>query len=193
MRDVLLVMAGRRFVSVPIPSAYHLLHPKLVAIVVAVDARGKPNGMTAAWMMPVSMNPPMICVAMAPSRYTYELIRRSGEFTVNILGVEHVKTANYFGTVSGRYEDKFARSGVGFAQSTRVRAPYLIDALGVLECRVVKEFRAGDHILVIGRVENAYVREGAFREDTYDVEAVKPLLHLGGDNYTTVSGEVLKP
>ena len=185
-------MAGGNFTSVPLPVAHRLLHPKLVAIIVAVDTRGRPNGMTAAWITPISINPPMICVAISPTRYTYELIRTSKEFTVNVLDSQQVKTSHYFGTVSGRYEDKFAQSGVRLAQSTSVRAPHLVDALAVLECKLEKEFKLGDHALVIGRIANAYAREGVFTQ-TYNPEKAKVLLHLGGDDYVTIADEMLKP
>lgn len=186
-------MVGSEFIEVPLSTVYRVLHPKVVTVVVAVDAYGRPNGMTAAWVTPASMNPPMVCVAIAPTRYTYELIRRSRDFTVNVLGKESIGIAHYFGTVSGRDEDKFAKSRAALAQSMRVRAPYMIDALAALECRVEREFRAGDHVLVLGLVVAAHAKSEAFEEGMWNPEKAKLLLHLGEDNYTTVADEVLKP
>jgi len=83
-------MSVEGFTRIPTSSAYHLLHPRPVVIVVSLDSNGKPNGMTAAWITPVSMKPPLITVSIAPRRYTYKLIKETGDFTVNVLDVNLV-------------------------------------------------------------------------------------------------------
>ena len=180
------------FVEVGLTYSYRLLHPKLVAIIVACDQQGKPNPMAAAWVMPVSVNPPLIVVAISPKRYTFELIERTQEFTVNIPSTDLIKETHYVGTVSGRSVDKVSRLGLKTIPAKRIKTPILADCIAALECEVYNIVEAGDHYLILGKVLTAYVKKGVF-DRTYNLRRFRPLLHLGGDNYTTTIEEVLKP
>jgi len=112
--------------------------------------------MTAAWVSRVSMSPPLIMVSIAPSRYTLELIRRNGEFAVNIVGETLEKTAyGIFGSRTGRGIDKIAESRVKARRGEKTVVPLLEEATVALECKLVKTVEAGDHVLVIGEVVNA--------------------------------------
>src|SRR5512135_3067751 len=68
----------------------------------------KINGMTAAWVSQVSMNPLLVMVSIAPPRYTHGLIMESGVFAVNVLTAGQADLGKRFGYKSGRKVDKFA-------------------------------------------------------------------------------------
>ena len=112
--------------------------------------------MTAAWVARVSWDPPMLAVAVAPTRHTLELIREYGEFVVNLVGPS-LEGAAYgvFGSASGRSVDKFEASGVRLFRARSVTAPVLADAVAAFECRLEKVVEAGDHLIVVGRVVGA--------------------------------------
>lgn len=177
------------FREIPLSRAYRLLHPKLVVLIVT-KAGGRVNIMTAAWAMPASVRPPLIVVSVAPSRYTYELVKASGEFTLNVATADMLKAAHYCGSVSGRSVDKVKAAGLSLMPSLKVTPPCLADAAACLECKLWGATPAGDHELLIGEVVAARAREGLFGE-TYDVSRARLLLHLGGNRYTTNSGEVV--
>ena len=181
-----------KFSRVPLNRAYRLLHPKLVVLVVARDGDGRVNGMTAAWAMPVSARPPLICVSIAPKRYTYGLIKETGEFTVNVLTSDMVSEAHYFGTVSGREEDKFSRSRLTLLDGSKISTPIVREAAAALECRLYSEHEAGDHVLVIGEVVAAWAKPEVFT-GTYEPDRISLLLHLGGDRYTCTASRVIRP
>jgi len=67
----------------------------------------KINGMTAAWVSQVSFKPRLLAVAIAPQRYTYELIKNSGMFCINVLGKDQIELAKHFGFKSGKNVNKF--------------------------------------------------------------------------------------
>ena len=186
-------MSGGDFVKVPVLTSYHLLHPKPAVIVVSLDSNGKPSGMTAAWTSPVSMKPPLISVSISPRRYTYKLIKETGDFTVNVLDVNLVAEAHFFGTRSGRRVDKFAESKLTAERSSRVKSPHIKEALAVLECNLYREIKLGDHILIVGEVLEAYVKPGAMKRGIYDPRVAKVLMHLGGVGYITISDEIITP
>lgn len=166
-------------------SFVYLLQPKPVAIIVSVDLEGKPNGMTAAWLTPTSRDPPLLAVAISPKRYTYELIKQSKDFTVNMLDASMISESELFGSCSGRSVDKFKNSKLTLSNSKTIKSPYVREAVTALECSLHSEYPAGDHALIIGKVEKAYVREGVLDGDVYDLSKVRILLYLGGGKYTT--------
>ncbi|MCD6591616.1 MAG: flavin reductase family protein [Thaumarchaeota archaeon] len=186
-------MSAGGFVNVPLLSAYHLLHPKPAILVISADAAGRVNGMIAAWTTPLSHSPPLIGVSISPKRYTYELVKESGEFTLNIMSKEYAKQIHFLGTVSGRdRKDKLRESGLTISKSKKVKAPHVEEALAVLECRVEKEVEAGDHVFFIARILEAYAKSGVF-DEVYKPEKAKILLHLGAADYVTISDETIRP
>jgi flavin reductase (DIM6/NTAB) family NADH-FMN oxidoreductase RutF len=122
--------------------------------VVTTRVGDKINGMTAAWVSQVSLNPLMIMVSIAPPRYTHTLIQESGSFAVNVLTRDQVELAKRFGYKSGRKIDKFAGLETLPAPSG---APILPQAYAYFDLKLVHTFPAGDHSLFVGQVEDAKI------------------------------------
>ena len=166
---------------------YHLLHPRPAVLVISIGSDGRPGGMVAAWTTPVSHSPPMACVAIAPQRHTHKLIRESGQFTLNIFGMDFLDKIHLLGSISGRDRDKFAEVGLELEPSRKIRAPRARDAVGVMECELERIIDVGgDHDLIIGRVVEAYAKREFFGE-VYDPSRAKIILHLGKRIYTTMA------
>jgi len=172
--------------------ALRLLHPKLVVLVVA-KVNDKVNAMAASWCMPVSANPPLIVVSISPRRFTYKLIKTSGEFTINVMPLDKLKEVHLCGTLSGAEVDKLKVANLHTLKSLKIETPGLEEAVAILECKLFKSVKAGDHVLFIGQILAARVRENTFPKGTYSVDKVKLLYHLGGDKYTTTADYILKP
>ena len=113
------------------------------------------NGMTAAWVNQVSSRPPMISVAIGKSHYTSELISKAKPFSVNILSPNQMELAQKCGFVSGRNHDKLKEKEVTF-QATG--APILNNCAAYLDCKLSHQFEVGDHILFIGTVIKASMK-----------------------------------
>jgi len=179
-------------VDIDLELAHRLLHPKLTVLVSCSDTSGKANIITLAWSMPVSMNPPLIAVSIAPKRYSHGLIEETGEFIVNIPSIELLKETSYCGSVSGRDVDKFKTTGLTPAPARKVRAPIIEECIAHLECKVYKKVQAGDHTIFIGEIVAAYANEGVFKR-IFDIEKVRLIYHIGGDKFTTTSSETYTP
>ncbi len=181
------------FKQVKISEAYRLLHPKPVSLIISIRPSGELGVMPAAWITPLSRNPQLVGVSIAPIRHTYEVLRDAGDFTLNVMPKEHIKQVNFLGTISGKEKkDKIKMSGLTLTESRKVKSPHVLEALAVLECVVEKEVEAGDHIFIISRVMDSYVKPDVF-DETYLPHRAKILFHLGGTNYVTLSDDVLKP
>jgi flavin reductase (DIM6/NTAB) family NADH-FMN oxidoreductase RutF len=112
------------------------------------------NGMTAAWVSQVSLNPLLIMASVAPPRYSHRLIRDSGIFAINVLDSTQVELAKRFGYKSGRKVDKFA--GLEWS-SAATGAPILPQAFAYFDLKLTDTVNAGDHTLFVGQVVEAKI------------------------------------
>ena len=118
------------------------------------------NLMTAAWAGTVCSDPPMVSVSIRPSRYTYELVEKSEEFTVNLTDRGLLKATDYCGVRSGREEDKFARCGLTKVRAEGLRlAPAVAESPVYLACRVQNRLALGSHVMYIGEIVSMGIRE----------------------------------
>jgi len=119
----------------------------------------KINGMTVAWFSQISMNPPMVAVAVSPKRYTWELLKDEDHFGLSLLNEEQEDICELFGTVSGRSAEKFNMAGIEpFVGEASV--PLIPGALAAGVFKKEKVIETGDHLLIVGRCIAAYAGEG---------------------------------
>lgn len=146
--------------------------------VVSAKSGGRVNGMTAAWAAPVSFEPPLVAVNIAPSRATHEMIAESGKFVLNLLAEDQKKLAEYFGSASGRDTDKFVEGGVEYEPGESTGAPVITGCVASLECELDDSIKAGDHTIFVGRVVNVITSEGGRKPLVYHKSGFKK---IGGD------------
>lgn len=176
------------------PSFHYLLHPYNTSLVTCCDADGRPNIITIAWLMPVSADPPLVCMSIGPTRHSYALIRETGEFVVNVASYEIAQQALFCGRRSGRSVNKFEETGLTAGAAQHVRPPIIQECLAHLECRVTQDIEAGDHHLLVGEVVAAYTHPGILDDrGLYDLSRAHPLLHLGRNNFTSTRAESVEP
>ncbi len=137
---------------------WHMLTPMRV-ILVSASSGGKDNFMPASWCFPLSFDPPLFGVAISPKRFTFGMVRESGEFVLNVPGAELKEKVEKYGRHSGRDCDKFAESGLTREKSEKVGAVSIKECLASIECKVVGEHEAGDHVVFVGRVQNIRERK----------------------------------
>jgi 3-hydroxy-9,10-secoandrosta-1,3,5(10)-triene-9,17-dione monooxygenase reductase component len=125
-----------------------------VAFVTAAPG-GRAEGLIVNSLASVSLDPPLVSFCPARTSLTWSRMRRAGRFAVNVLGARHEAFA-LGATPPGA--DRFA--GLGWAAG-RGGAPLLADALATLECEIVAEHAAGDHWIVVGRVQEARIAPAA--------------------------------
>ncbi|MFZ5448139.1 MAG: flavin reductase family protein [Thermodesulfobacteriota bacterium] len=122
--------------------------------VVTTRVGEKVNGMTAAWVSQVSLNPLLVMVAIAPARYSHILIKEAGVFAINVLTAEQTELAKRFGFKSGRKIDKFA--GLDWIPASS-GSPVLPQAYAYLDLKLLHTYTAGDHTLFVGEVVEAKI------------------------------------
>ena len=152
-----------------------LIYPTPAALIGA-NVDGKPNFMTAAWCGVASSEPPMVAVAIRPSRYTHKGIRQNLTFSVNIPSTAMVRETDYCGVVSGSKADKVAVCGFGVFYGGLSSAPLIEQCPVNLECRVAHILDLGSHSLIVGRIEETHVSEDCLSDGKPDVGKIDPLV-----------------
>jgi flavin reductase (DIM6/NTAB) family NADH-FMN oxidoreductase RutF len=161
-------------------------------VLVTSSWHGKSNVMPAAFVTPLSFEPPLIGLAVQPSRHSYDMIRNSEQFALNIPSRRLLHHVQYLGSVSGRDVDKLELAKLPTFKATRVEAPLIEGCVAYVECGVEDALRVGDHVLFVGQVLAASADAEAF-DSTWllEDEAEKPLHYLGVDFYALL-GEKLE-
>ncbi len=168
---------------VPETEARRLLSGGPVTLVTS-RYHGKDNVMPAAFVTPLSMEPPLVGVAMNPNHHSYDMLRYTEQFALSIPGRRLLHHVQYLGSVSGRDVDKFELTKLPTFKALRVEAPLIEGCVAHIECGLVDAFRTGDHVLLVGQVLAASAVAEAF-DKTWLLEDddEKPLHHLGANRY----------
>jgi flavin reductase (DIM6/NTAB) family NADH-FMN oxidoreductase RutF len=140
--------------------AFNLLKPELIFFVVSHNTSGKSNIMTCSWMTKCSHEPPMIAVAIAKEQLTLKNIRATKEFVVSFPGKDLEKMITYFGSAHGDKVDKVTESKIKLEKSVYLGVPLPSDAAINLECVLVSETDAGDHVLLVAKLLTSHHNEG---------------------------------
>ncbi|MDP2183589.1 MAG: flavin reductase family protein [Actinomycetota bacterium] len=142
----------------------------------------KADTMAVAWIGIASGAPPSIGMALRNTRHTLELIRETGEFTVNIPSASQAAVVDYCGITSGRDHDKFAETGLTRTPAAVVATPLIEECPYNLECRVTHEVEVGEYVFVIGEVVETHAEESVLDETgaKVDVDLLDPLVYIAG-------------
>jgi flavin reductase (DIM6/NTAB) family NADH-FMN oxidoreductase RutF len=112
--------------------------------VISVANGAEQNAFTAAWVMQVSFNPPLLAFSINPGHYSYSLLKAGGVCTVNVLGQEHLAIAAHFGQAGVKEKMSKFRWQTG-----KTAAPVLCDCLAYFDCKLSHFTDAGDHKIAV--------------------------------------------
>ncbi len=158
-------------------------------VLVTSSYRGRHNVMPVAYSVPLSVNPPIVGVAVSPSRYSYDIIHKTEEFALNIPSRALLHHVQYLGSVSGADFDKIELTKLPTMRARRLDTILLEGCVGWIECGLEEEHEIGDHVLLVGRVVAASADDEAFNERwLLNDDDAKPLHYLGANFYSLLSG-----
>ncbi len=133
----------------------NMLYPVPAVLVCCADEDGRANVMTAAWAGTICSDPVMVSVSIRKERYSYDIIKRTGEFTVCLTTERMAKAVDYVGVKSGRDIDKFALKGdlkLTKIPSQKVKAPGVAESPVCLECVTKQVIELGSHDMFVAEV-----------------------------------------
>ena len=131
--------------------------------IVSCRKDGHDNALAVGVASVASIDPVMVMIGIIPSRFSYDMVKDTGKFVVNIPTKEFSGKYMYLGTVSGRDEDKLA--SINTTDADIIDAPILTDCPVNIECSVVDSIQPGSHELFIGKVGKVHCDEEYLTED----------------------------
>lgn len=131
----------------------NMLYP-LPAVMASCKREGeKPNIITLAWVGTVCSDPPMVSISVRPERYSYDIIRDTKEFVINLTTKNLAYAADYCGVKSGRNVDKFAELHLHPGKAKKLKMAPLIEESPVnIECKVTEMKELGSHHMFLAEV-----------------------------------------
>ena len=143
----------------------NMLYP-LPAVLVSCGSMqdGKINLITVAWTGTVCTNPPKLYISVRPERHSYDMIRNSGEFVVNLTTRSMTRATDYCGVKSGRDVDKWKECRLTPIAADTVSCPMVEQAPVNIECKVDQVLELGSHHMFIADVTAVHVDEDLLDE-----------------------------
>lgn len=136
-----------------------ILNPVPVVLITSKSENGDVNVFTVGWVGTACTKPPMITVAIRPERLSYELIKKSGEFVINLPTSSQVKKVDYCGVKSGRTNNKIKDCGFTLGKCENVSVPMIMECPVSLECSVKNITPLGTHDLFLAEVLAIHIDE----------------------------------
>ena len=160
-----------------------VLYPVPAAMVTCGPA-AQPNIITVAWTGVVCGDPPMLSIAIRPSRFSNELVRTAQEFVVNLPNAELLDQVMFCGTKSGRQVDKFQACRLTPESASVVATPLIAECPVNLECVVTQVLPLGAHDLFLGRIVAVHMDESVLDEKgEFDMARTQPIAYARGKCY----------
>lgn len=143
----------------------NMLYPLPAVMVSAADKEGNANIITVAWTGTVCTNPAMLYISVRPERYTYNMIKETREFVVNLTTEDLARITDWCGVKSGRDVDKWKEMKLTQGKAeTLAYAPIIEESPVNIECKVTEIKELGTHHMILAevsavRVDDAYMKE----------------------------------
>ncbi|MBQ4120464.1 MAG: flavin reductase family protein [Clostridia bacterium] len=161
-----------------------LLAP-LPAVMVSSGTLEKPNVMTVAWTGIINTQPSKTYISVRKSRYSYDLIKNSGSFVINLVPSTLVKACDFCGVRSGRDIDKFKFCNLTAEASFSVDAPSIAECPLSLECRVSEIIELGSHDMFLADIVSVAVKKDLIDQNgRLALEKAGLLAYVHGEYFT---------
>lgn len=168
-----------------------MLNPVPVVLITSRNKQGEENVFTVAWTGTVCTKPPMLSISIRPERLSYEYIKETLEFTVNLPTKSLVKAVDYCGVRSGRKENKIKNMGFHLKRGEKVSTSYIEEYPIALECKVTQIIPLGTHHLFLAEVVSCFVEDSLIdKENKIHFEEANLITYSHGEYYPSVKKSI---
>lgn len=164
----------------------NMVYPLPAVMVSTADREGNDNIITVAWTGTVCTNPAMLYISVRPERYSYHMLRESGEFVVNLTTEKLAKATDWCGVRSGRDFDKWKEMHLTRGKAEKLTyAPIIQESPVNIECKVTEVQELGSHHMFLAKVEAVQVDESYMNETgKFELNDTQLLAYSHGEYYT---------
>ena len=162
-----------------------LIYPLPAVLISCGNSPENYNLLTISWVGTICTNPPMCYISVRPERHSYNIIKETGEFVINLTN-ENMAFATYWcGVKSGKDINKFAEMKLTPLKGEMVNAPIIKESPLCIECRVKEIIPLGSHDMFIAEVVNVQADTQYINKetDTFDLQAAKLIAYSHGHYY----------
>lgn len=160
----------------------NMLYPLPTVMVSVTDGQGNDNIITVAWTGTICTNPPMVYISVRPSRYSYEMLKKTGEFVINLTTEELAFATDYCGVRSGRDVDKFKEAHLTKEPAQFVKAPMIKESPVSIECRVTEVKELGSHHMFLAEVLAVHAQQEYIdKNNKFQLNKAKPIVYSHGE------------
>ena len=162
----------------------NMLYPVPAVMVTCKREGGQPNILTIAWAGTICSSPAMVSISVRPERYSYDIIKASGEFVINLVTEKLTFATDYCGVRSGRNVDKWKETGLTPVPAQTVKAPVIAESPVAIECRVTEVKELGSHHMFLAEVTGVSVDEQWLNErGSLELAKAEPIVYSHGGYY----------
>ena len=163
----------------------NMIYPLPAALISCGRTPDEYNQMTVSWLGTICSDPPMCYISVRPGRNSHDIIKKNGEFVINLTTVELAEVTDWCGVKSGRDIDKFKESGLTPIKATVVKCPIVEEAPVSIECRVKEIIPLGTHDMFIADVVNIIADDKYIDNESgaFDLAASGLLAYSHGNYY----------
>lgn len=163
----------------------NMLYPLPAVLVTVTDSQGRDNVLTIGWTGTICSDPAMVSISVRPERYSYHMIKETGEFVINLTTNSLAYATDYCGVRSGRDVDKFAEAKLTKLPAQKVKAPLIAESPVNIECKVTQSIALGSHEMFLATVEAVTVDDAYLdSNNTFHLSKADPIVYSHGEYYT---------
>lgn len=163
----------------------NMLYPLPAVLVSCQGNDGKPNLITIGWVGTICSDPAMVSISVRPERYSYHMLKETGEFVINLTTEELLEATDYCGVASGRDVNKWEKMNLTPLPSEKVSVPAVAESPINIECKVTEVKELGTHHMFIAEVVNVRADEKYMDEKgKFHLEQSKPIAYSHGTYFS---------
>jgi len=162
-----------------------MVYPLPAVIVSCGSQKAEWNLITIAWTGTVNTNPPMVYISVRPSRHSYNIIKETGEFVINLTNKKMAFATDWCGVKSGKDFNKFDEMKLTPSEAEFVACPMIAESPINIECKVTQVIPLGSHDMFIAEVLRVHADDQFLDSETdaFDMKKAGLIAYSHGNYY----------
>lgn len=163
----------------------NMVYPLPAVMVSCGGTEEEYNLLTISWTGTLCTNPPLCYISVRPERHSYPILKKEGEFVINLTSVDMAYATDWCGVKSGKDFSKFKEMRLTPGKSLKIKAPTIEEAPINIECKVIDIKPLGSHDMFIAEVVNIQADERFIDKVTgaFDMQKANLLVYAHGKYY----------
>ncbi len=162
-----------------------MIYPLPAAMISCGETEDEFNIITLSWMGTICTNPAMCYISVRPERHSYSIIKRTGEFVINLTNEKLARATDWCGVRSGKDYNKFTEMKLTARKAELINAPLIAESPLCIECRVKQIIPLGSHDMFIADIVNVQADSRYIDPETdkFDLAKAKLIAYSHGNYY----------